>query len=175
MSVNRTPRTWVTNEVPTATMLNTEIRDLSLGLQGVWDTYDPTWTATTTNPKIGNGTLAGRYLRVGQTVDVLISLTWGSTTDGGAGNWRFLLPVQPKNVGSRLSVAGHVTAANAVDYFLGVSAPLDTGPGTGNLYIPQVGPTSGADLDPLTPNMGTGASVWRTGDVVTVFGRYEAA
>src|SRR5438477_553743 len=37
-------------------------------------TYTPTWTAVTTNPVIGNGTLTGRFLQIGDVVFVAIWL-----------------------------------------------------------------------------------------------------
>jgi hypothetical protein len=54
--------------------------------------YTPTWTATTTNPTLGNGTLTGSYMQVGNLIAFTISLEFGSTTSGGTGNWRFALP-----------------------------------------------------------------------------------
>jgi hypothetical protein len=61
--------------------------------QTAWQTYTPTWTATTTNPTLGNGTLTGAYKQIGKTVFVRVKLSWGSTTTGGSGDWRFSLPV----------------------------------------------------------------------------------
>jgi hypothetical protein len=59
---------------------------------GAMVTYTPTWTASTTNPAIGNGTLVGKYLRVGNFCYVRIRLQLGSTSTTGSGNWRFALP-----------------------------------------------------------------------------------
>ena len=61
--------------------------------QTAWTTYTPTWTAATTNPTLGNGTLTGAYKQIGKTVFVRVKLSWGSTTTGGSGDWRFSLPV----------------------------------------------------------------------------------
>jgi len=60
---------------------------------GDWISYTPTWTASTTNPAIGNGNLAGGYRRIGQQVDFWIDLGSGSTTTFGTGTWRFSLPI----------------------------------------------------------------------------------
>jgi hypothetical protein len=57
--------------------------------------YTPTWTASTANPAIGNGTLIGEYTRHGDTITIGISLTVGSTTTFGTGDWRFSVPVTP--------------------------------------------------------------------------------
>jgi hypothetical protein len=54
--------------------------------------YNPTWTGSSTNPSIGNGTIAGRYMRHGKTVTVTISITAGTTTTYGSGFWSLSLP-----------------------------------------------------------------------------------
>ncbi len=64
-----------------------------------WTSYTPTWTASTTNPGIGNGTLVGRYQKIGRTVNLHINLTAGSTTTYGSGTYAFTLPVQAANAG----------------------------------------------------------------------------
>lgn len=57
-----------------------------------WTSYTPTWTGATTNPVIGNGTLAGFYQRRGDWLQVAIEVTFGSTTTYGSGLWYFALP-----------------------------------------------------------------------------------
>jgi len=59
---------------------------------GAWANWTPTWTAKTTNPTIGNGTLAGNYFLVGKMCTMYLYLLFGSTTDSGTGNWEFTLP-----------------------------------------------------------------------------------
>jgi hypothetical protein len=59
---------------------------------GAWTAYTPTWTAATTNPVLGNGTLTGFYQRVGKTVHFWIKLSVGSTTTFGTGAYAFSLP-----------------------------------------------------------------------------------
>lgn len=58
-----------------------------------WLSWTPTWTAVTTDPAIGNGTLSGRYLKIGQLVIAEMLLIPGSTTTFGSGRWRFTFPV----------------------------------------------------------------------------------
>ncbi|WP_275558478.1 hypothetical protein [Streptomyces sp. 5-6(2022)] len=55
-------------------------------------TYTPTWTADTTNPSLGNGSLVGRYWRYGTNVVGSINLTVGSSTTLGSGNYFWQLP-----------------------------------------------------------------------------------
>lgn len=54
-----------------------------------WQAFTPTWTAATANPTLGNGTLLGRYIKLGRYVNFYIGLTIGSTTVSGAGAFTF--------------------------------------------------------------------------------------
>lgn len=54
---------------------------------GAWLPFTPTWTAATTNPTIGDGSLTGQYYLSGFTVFVNITLLWGAATVGGTGLW----------------------------------------------------------------------------------------
>jgi hypothetical protein len=65
--VNYTPRTWVSGEVVTAAEMNAEVKTLATGIQAAYTTIATTWTGTTTNPAIGNGSLNMRYERIGHT------------------------------------------------------------------------------------------------------------
>ncbi len=60
---------------------------------GIWTAYTPTWLCTTSNPAIGNGTLAGRYAVVGKVCHVKINLVAGNTTTFGSGEFVFTLPL----------------------------------------------------------------------------------
>ena len=59
---------------------------------GSWQSYTPTWTAVTTNPVLGNGSLLGFWRRVGESIEVAIQLTLGSTSTMGSGAWIFSMP-----------------------------------------------------------------------------------
>jgi hypothetical protein len=58
-----------------------------------WTTYNPSWTASVTNPVIGNGTITGRYKQIGKTVFVVVKISMGTSTTYGSGIWRISLPV----------------------------------------------------------------------------------
>ena len=64
---------------------------------GKWQSYTPTWTADTTNPAIGNGTLTGRYVVIGKLCTYVLGLVMGSTTTYGSGDWAFSLPINAMN------------------------------------------------------------------------------
>lgn len=104
------PRTWVVGEVVSAATMNQEIRDQFNSMFAAWTAYTPTWTSTSTAPALGNGTLTGRYMKIGRTVIGHINLITGSTTTYGTGNYSFSLPVQAANAGA--SVVGTVQLLN---------------------------------------------------------------
>jgi len=61
---------------------------------GAWSAYTPVWTAATTNPVLGNGTLTGWYKQLpDKTVHLDITLTAGTTTTFGSGVMKLSLPV----------------------------------------------------------------------------------
>ena len=121
------PRTWVVGEVVTAAHMNTEIRDQFNSMFAAWTAYTPTWTAATTNPAIGNGSVTGLYMKVGRTTHVHVEMTAGTTTTYGAGQWSFSLPFTSTTTpGIRIGVAqasgsiraaGHTTVNNSATAF----------------------------------------------------------
>lgn len=58
-----------------------------------WTSYTPTWTAVTTNPVIGNGTITGAYNKIGRLVTGYITVTMGGTTTYGSGQYNLSLPL----------------------------------------------------------------------------------
>ena len=64
---------------------------------GKWQSYTVSWTAATTNPAIGNGTLTGRYVVIGKLCTYVLGMIMGSTTTYGSGNWAFSLPINAAN------------------------------------------------------------------------------
>lgn len=61
-------------------------------LAAPWTTYSVSWTAASSNPSLGNGTLTGAWSRVGDILFFSIQLLTGTTTTYGTGNWLFSLP-----------------------------------------------------------------------------------
>ena len=92
--------------------------DTALGENtGVWQAFTPTWSAATTNPSIGNGTLAGRYVQIGKTCVLVIALTAGSTTTFGSGNWSFSLPKTAKNTSGIIFYGvAHIRKSGTANY-----------------------------------------------------------
>lgn len=127
-----------------------------------WTDYNPTWNATTT-PSIGNGSLAGRYRKVGQTVDFTFQLTWGSTTSGATGTWLFNLPlISAFSTSPGYAFTAHANDANGNKYVLYCS--LDNANRV--LLYAAGGSTTVQATSPMT---------WATGDILRVSGTYELA
>lgn len=64
----------------------------TLGVANIWN---PSWTQSTSNPTLGDGTLLGRYMRFGEWCLLWMRLTIGSTTSLGTGSFGFSLPFAP--------------------------------------------------------------------------------
>lgn len=95
MATWTTPRTWLAGEDPTAATYNLHVRDQFKVLGDAWTAYTPTWTANTTNPVIGNGTITGAARAVGKDISFRITIVAGTTTTWGSGAYRFSYPVAP--------------------------------------------------------------------------------
>jgi hypothetical protein len=129
---------------------------------GVWQAYTPTWTGSTTNPTLSNGSLTGRYTLVGDTVTFQIRLVIGSSTTLATGNWFFTLPQ---------------TKLGAVREAIGVMYAEEVGVGGGGgitfcesdqstLYLQLFNNTYVTEAAPFA---------WGTNDFLTIKGSYEIA
>lgn len=132
---------------------------------GTWSPYVPVWAgADAVGPGLGNGLLSGRYLRIGQWVDVAIVLVMGFTTTYGTSSyWTFSLPFPPVLVAGAPSQsvtfrAGAMTAGGAaqpglVAYAFGAACYGVTG--------------AGGLVNPTTP------FTWSPGAMLSIRGSYE--
>ncbi|MDX2759325.1 hypothetical protein PV367_10715 [Streptomyces europaeiscabiei] len=138
---------------------------------GAWNTYTPTWTAETTNPAIGNGSLTGKYAIVGKTCHFTMLMQFGSTTTYGSGDYFIGYPVKagalgglPQHLGVASSPGGRgviscqpLASSNATTYTLW-------------------GPTSATSskIDQLG-SPGLFGTAWASGNFMRVGGSYEVA
>lgn len=132
--------------------------------QTAWASYTPTW-AGTTGISLGDGTLSGRWRKMGpKTYAVQISLTWGSTTSvSGTGDWTFLLP-DSMTSGS----VAQVMTAFILDS--GTDRKLATGFVTnGATVVGPIVPEGGNTVTKTVPQ------TWANGDNLTISGILEAA
>jgi len=74
-------------------------------------TFVPEWTASSSNPSIGNGTITASYARDGSIITAYYSLSFGTTTSAGSGVWRFALPVMDNSSVVCAGGSGFVDAA----------------------------------------------------------------
>lgn len=86
-------------------------------VKAAWVAYTPAWTASTTNPTLGNGTITGAYKIQGRTLFTRIHLTMGSTTTFGAGRYSFSLPGAAVAVAARQVVSAVCMDASPVAYY----------------------------------------------------------
>lgn len=113
----------------------------------IWLTYTPSWTASTTNPTIGNGTIAGRYYKTGYLVCFSVYILGGSTTTGGSGTYALSLPVTPLStgnyvVGSYSGMLDHSSAASGALSGSIVAGSTAIG-GAGNIGPAYIGAQTG--------------------------------
>jgi hypothetical protein len=138
---------------------------------GAWNTYTPDWSAATTDPAIGNGTLTGKYAVVGKVCHFTTLVTFGSTSTYGSGSYSFGLPVTAGALGGLVQFHGvaTVTGGRAV---LACQPAASTGATTYTLW----GPTSATS--PSLGQIGSSGllgTAWSSGCVIRISGTYEVA
>lgn len=167
-----TPRTWVVGETVQAATMNQEIRDQFNSIFAAWTSFSPTWTGVTTNPVLGNGTLAGRHMKVGRTCSVQYTLTVGSTTTFGADELRFSLPFTAANISNGQPGVLNWTYSRtlAPNFAMGASPLSNSGTTTGFIWLANPGTTGDW-------NVWSNGSPWAgaAGDVLRGYGEYQTA
>lgn len=161
------PRTWVAGEKPSAATLNAHIRDQLNALGDAWETSTATWASTGTAPAIGNGSLAVRSRQIGQTVDVDVRITMGSSTTYGTGN--YTIGGLPAGVHGRTVLRGFAYDSSAGAYWP-IHMTLSNGGTSGN--IRPLPTTAGNQLANVTPSV---PFTFADGDLIVIADRYEAA
>lgn len=127
-----------------------------------WTSYTPTWSSSGTSPSIGNGTITGKYKKIGKTVFVKVRIQLGSTSTTGTGNWRISLPV---NAADNLVVMPSTYLDNGVAWHTGVvNCEYD---GQTSYVVPLKGTSPSGAVDATSP------FTWNSGDSLTFNGSYE--
>jgi len=132
-----------------------------------WTSFTPTWTSTGTQPSLGNGTLTGRYQRIGNTFHFRIELVAGSTTTYGTGTWTFSLPFTPTSQGNRVPFPGLAFDVSAGALYSVFGQWVS---GASILAFSQVGATG--QIGGLGP---TAPFTWANTDRLTICGTCELA
>jgi hypothetical protein len=89
-----TPTTapFLAGHEPTSAELVTQVTNNLKALGDPWTAYTPVWTAVTTNPTIGNGTITGAVRAIGKHITFRIVIVAGTTTGFGSGVYSFTYP-----------------------------------------------------------------------------------
>jgi hypothetical protein len=166
------PRTWAVGETVTAAMLNTEIRDQWASVLAAWTPYTPTWTAVTTNPAIGNGTISGQYMKIGRTCVVVFQVTMGTTSTYGSGFWRIGLPATAAVVsGGSPGVMNYMYSRSGnPNFMIGAGAVPNGGNNTDNMWLPSL--TSIGDWNTINESTPVAPAA---GDILRGYGTYQTA
>jgi hypothetical protein len=132
-----------------------------------WPTYIPTWTAASSNPVIGNGSLIGRVKQIGKTTFISIKLTIGSSTTFGSGYWKLTLPFNAVNADSVL-LKTIFYKSSGTTWYQGLSWTSYDGNTSYIVPLLDQGATGSAAITSIVP------FTWATGDTLTITGSYEA-
>jgi len=137
----------------------------AVGNFGAWTAYTPTWTANTTNPVLGNGTIVGAYAQIGKVVNFRIVLTMGSTTTFGSGFYSFGVPVtSAAGATGAYSTIGSVVAFDTSANLMYEAQPILFSTTTVILRYQNSG---------LFTN--TAPTTFANTDIITIQGTYQAA
>jgi hypothetical protein len=131
-------------------------------MQAAWTDYAAAWTAVTTNPAIGNGTIDASYHRIGKTVHFVVKVTMGSTTTLGSGQWRISLPFTAAQTRWRAQLDMQCAASP-----YGWTAVATSSTVLGLTAAPTTAGNSDRSVSSTVPG------TWTTGDTFTITGTYE--
>jgi len=125
------------------------------------------WTVAITNLTIGNGTIVGRYCKIGKIVHFKVDVVFGSTTTvGGALTLAFPFPVANYNVGTYAMP-------------IGIARYQDTGTVASLGYIQSTGLfiiiKTDSSFANITSVNATVPHTWANTDELHVQGSYESA
>jgi hypothetical protein len=126
-----------------------------------WVSYTP----TTANLTLGDGTVVGSYMRVGNVVSFLVTFTMGSTSAMGTSP-SFTLPVtaQSTTFTGLYALLGDFGTGN----FIGYATPTTT------VVAPKAVNVAGTYASTSNPTS-TIPFTWTTNDFITIGGTYRAA
>lgn len=129
---------------------------------GAWTAYTPAWSAPTP-PVLNNGSLNGRYSKLGRLVTAVIWLQFGSLTTAGAGAWSLSLPA---------AAVPNTTLVNWVGswWASGAASAVTTGvcAVTGSLILLPIGGATATGIDATHP------FTWASGNQLSVQLTYES-
>ena len=120
---------------------------------GAWTSYTPTWSSSGTQPAIGNGSITGRYMVIGKTCTVTISVNFGTTTTFGTNAYMFSLPFTDNTGATNYRHIGQAEGHNSTTWFSG-TVSVQQGQNTARIHHH----TSGGDWSNSIPVTWTAAT-----------------
>lgn len=142
--------------------------DILNALTNSWTAFTPSWVASVTNPVLNNGLIQAFYFQDGKLVHFRITITFGSTTTAGSGNYTFGLPVASiEEIGVPVGDCVVQDASVTTNRIAGLCAWLNT-----TTTIAVTGSTAARMTNAST---GIAAITWAAGDQIQIKGTYEAA
>jgi hypothetical protein len=129
-------------------------------------TFTPAWTGSSVNPAIGNGSLTGRYTKIGRVVQATVTMVTGSTSTYGTGFYGWGLPFAAVDVSTTVELTGLSMMANDVSTTLRYQG----------LAVVITSTTMGAFVpDSATLWQSTSPFTWATGDRLFFSLSYQAS
>jgi hypothetical protein len=128
------------------------------------ESWTPVWSTTGTAPVLGNGTLVGRLIRLGQFVMISIHFNAGSSTTFGTGTWRFSYPTN-----APLADQGGILPGRAI--LSGVSYPIISVAASAVLMNLQCHTVNTTGL-PYAALTATAPFTWVSGASLGLYGAY---
>lgn len=134
--------------------------------------WTPTWsTSGATQPTVGNGSLRGEYLKLGDFVLWSIDLSIGSTTNVGLGLWSF---TQPPFTMNQTAPATPMTGFGVVDFNGGAGRATLAVRYSSTLIFRVVYSAAAPGTNSLTDTR-PGGGAWASGDFMRLMGMFTIA
>lgn len=161
--------TWPT--LPTFTSgpaVSTDLTKLATALHVIGDAWtadgraaSAIWQAATTNPAIGNGTVASRYILAGHLLIWNVRIVAGSTTTFGSGTWQLISPFTLKKSADSLMEGVFDDASTGDNYPAWFQGVTTTGLNGRSLVSPSgAGPVKFAVINSTTPIAPGSGDAW---------------
>ena len=129
----------------------------------LWSSFTPGWHAASVDPAIGDGTIGGRYVVIGDLVVCQIEIVMGSTTTFGTGEWYVGLPVTAAD--ADMVVGSAAGLDNGTGVFGGIATNLDAGADAD--YVVVAAPDGSGNWSATQP------FTWTNGDRLVIGVAYE--
>lgn len=140
-----------------------------------WVSYTPTWTGSTTNPVIGNGTISGKWRKVGDSAEIQIYVNSGTTTTYGSGRYIWSFPSGLTLDTSKTDVATNGVAEIFGNLFTSSPSTIYTGTVNYESTTSVTGYTDGTTARvsngaPFSPTASTANQAWVLNFKVPILG-----